>query len=49
VRRLAEEGQVSQYSKTSFRIWGTKLICPFDGFDRREARKIRVPLDIEEL
>lgn len=33
VRVLADEGHLSQYSKTSFRIWGVNAACPLAGYD----------------
>lgn len=38
VRVLVDDGHLSQYSKTSFRIWGMKATCPFAGRDERAAR-----------
>ena len=37
---LAEPGHFSQYSKTSFRHWGMKVVWPFVWFERRLALKI---------
>jgi hypothetical protein len=37
---LDDVGHVSQYSKIIFRIWGMKASWPFDGAERRLARKI---------
>lgn len=34
-RKLAEDGQTSQYSNTSFRTWGMKLVWPFAGLADR--------------
>jgi hypothetical protein len=39
-RIFDDVGQVSQYSKISFRIWGMKASRPFDGEERKAARKI---------
>lgn len=38
VRVLADDGHLSQYSKTNFRIWGIKAMCPFAGRDDSDAR-----------
>jgi hypothetical protein len=35
-----EEDQFCEYSKTSFRICGTKAACPFEGFEESCALNI---------
>jgi hypothetical protein len=37
---LAEPGHFSQYSKTTFRHWGMKAVCPFAWVERRLPLKI---------
>ena len=37
---FAEEDQFCEYSKTSFRIWGTKAACPFECFEESCALNI---------
>ena len=37
---FAEEDQFCEYSKTSFRICGTKAACPFECFDESCALNI---------
>lgn len=39
VRRLVEDAQLSQNSKTSFRAWGTKAPWPFAGNEVCCARR----------
>lgn len=40
MRKVDEEGQASQYSKTSFLHCGMKVTWPFAGFERSEALKM---------
>ena len=53
MRVLAELGQFSQYSKTIFRHWGMKAVCPLALVERRPALKIgfvavRVAIDTDK-
>ena len=39
---FAEDGHLSQYSKTSFRMWGTKATWPLAGLERNMALRRRI-------